>query len=176
MKLRIEKLNTVKSTNDEAIKKIRKKYLKPTIISAEIQTNGKGTMGKKWLSKKGNIFIFIFFRINEKKINYKQFSILNPYIVKNTLKKNIKQKIKIKLPNDLFIKSKKFCGILQEVISLKDKKYLIIGIGINSLTVPLSKNFNATSLVENSDQVIKNEDIISDIKKAYEKILSDINK
>jgi len=176
MKLRIEKLNTVKSTNDEAIKKIRKKYLKPTIISAEIQTNGKGTMGKKWLSKKGNIFISIFFRINEKKINYKQFSILNPYIVKNTLKKYIKQKIKIKLPNDLFIKSKKFCGILQEVISLKDKKYLIIGIGINSLTVPLSKNFNATSLVENSDQVIKNEDIISDIKKAYEKILSDINK
>ena len=176
MKLRIEKLNTVKSTNDEAIKKIRKKYLKPTIISAEIQTNGKGTMGKKWLSKKGNIFISIFFRINEKKINYKQFSILNPYIVKNTLKKYIKQKIKIKLPNDLFIKSKKFCGILQEVISLKDKKYLIIGIGINSLTVPLSKNFNATSLVENSDQVIKNEDIISDIKKAYEKIISDINK
>ena len=176
MKLRREKLNTVKSTNDEAIKKISKKYLKPTIISAEIQTNGKGTMGKKWLSKKGNIFISIFFRINEKKINYQRFSILNPYIVRNTLKKYIKQKIKIKLPNDLFIKSKKFCGILQEVISLKDKKYLIIGIGINSLTVPLSKNFNATSLVENSDQVIKNEDIISDIKKAYEKILSDINK
>ena len=176
MNLKIKKLISVKSTNDVAIRYIKKNNLKPSIILAKIQTNGKGTMGKKWVSKKGNIFMSIFFLINEKKITFDQFSILNPHIIKQILKKYTNQKIKVKLPNDLFIKNKKLCGILQEVINFKNKKYLIIGIGINSLSSPLSNTFKATSLVENSNLTIKNKDIINDIKKAYEKILSDINK
>ena len=40
-------------------------------------------MGKKWISQKGNLFISIFFEINQKKINFKQFAILNAFILKN---------------------------------------------------------------------------------------------
>jgi BirA family transcriptional regulator, biotin operon repressor / biotin---[acetyl-CoA-carboxylase] ligase len=176
MKFKIKYFTSVRSTNDEAIKYIKKNNLNPTIILAKIQTNGKGTMGKKWVSRKGNIFMSIYFMIDEKKIKFEQFSILNPYIIKKILKKYTDQKIKIKLPNDILIKSKKLCGILQEVISFKNKKYLIIGIGINSVVRPLSNNFNATSLLKNSNFAIKNKDIVNDIKKAYEKILSGISR
>ena len=41
--------------------------LKPTLITSLKQTKGRGTMGKKWISKKGNLFISIFFEINQKK-------------------------------------------------------------------------------------------------------------
>ena len=58
MKLKFIKLDSVISTNDEAIDLIKKKnFLKPAIISANNQKKGRGTHGRKWISKKGNIFI-----------------------------------------------------------------------------------------------------------------------
>ena len=70
MKFKIKYFTSVRSTNDEAIKYIKKNNLNPTIILAKIQTNGKGTMGKKWVSRKGNIFMSIYFMIDEKKIKF----------------------------------------------------------------------------------------------------------
>ena len=61
MKLKITKFSSVRSTNDEAIKMIKHNKLRPGIIVATNQSKGRGTMGKKWISKKGNLFISIFF-------------------------------------------------------------------------------------------------------------------
>lgn len=108
MKLKLLKFKSVKSTNDVALRLIKKRYYRPTIISSEKQTNGRGTMGKKWISKKGNLFLTIFFELNQKKIDFKKFAILNAYLIKAILVKNFSNKIKIKWPNDLLIEKKKF--------------------------------------------------------------------
>ncbi|OUX53012.1 MAG: biotin--[acetyl-CoA-carboxylase] ligase [Pelagibacteraceae bacterium TMED287] len=176
MKLKIFKLNSVKSTNDEAIKVIKKNNCTAGIICSKKQTKGRGTMGKKWISKEGNIFISIFFQMKNNKISFADFSLLNPYIIKSVLKKFSKYKIKIKLPNDLLIKNKKLSGILQEVIEFKKIKYLIIGIGINTVVAPQHKNFDSISLNKCSDKDVKNENIINEIKLAYEKILFGLTK
>ena len=63
MKLRLIKMKCVQSTNKVAIK-ILKKNPKPTLITALVQKNGRGTMGKKWISQRGNLFISIFFKMN----------------------------------------------------------------------------------------------------------------
>ena len=68
--------------------------------------------------------------------NFKQFSVINPHIIKRILNKYSNVEVKIKWPNDLFIKSKKVCGILQEIIKLENKSFLIIGIGINTKKNP----------------------------------------
>jgi len=47
MKIRLLKFKNVKSTNDVALKLIKKKKLTKLIISSEGQTQGRGTMGKK---------------------------------------------------------------------------------------------------------------------------------
>ena len=75
MKIKLIKFKSVKSTNDIAIKLIKKNKTQPTLISSEKQTKGRGTMGKKWISQKGNLFISIFFEINQKKsiLNNLQF-------------------------------------------------------------------------------------------------------
>ena len=52
---------------------------------SEIQTKGRGTMGKKWVSQKGNLFISIFFEMNQKNINFKHFATLNAFLLKNAL-------------------------------------------------------------------------------------------
>ena len=85
MKIRLIKFKTVKSTNDIALKLIKQKLSKPTLILSEKQTKGRGTMGKKWISSKGNLFLSILFSINSKKINYKQFAYLNAHF-KNELR------------------------------------------------------------------------------------------
>ena len=84
MKIKLLKFKKVKSTNEVAIKLIKKDLLKPTLIFSEQQTKGRGTMGKKWISSKGNLFLSILFN-KFKKINYKQFALLNAYLIKRIL-------------------------------------------------------------------------------------------
>ena len=49
MKIKIKKYIKVKSTNDIALKLIKKNYSEPTLIISEKQTNGRGRAGKKWI-------------------------------------------------------------------------------------------------------------------------------
>ena len=176
MKLRIIKMKSVISTNDIAIRLIKRNQFKPTLITSVIQRKGRGTMGKKWISQKGNLFISIFFEINEKRINFKQFAILNAYLIKKIIAKYSKKKIDIKWPNDLLINNKKVCGILQEVIFYKKKQFLIIGIGINTNVSPLSNKLRSTSLKEMTKKKINNNLIINEIKKKYQRLLQDIKR
>ena len=81
MKIKLLKFKNVKSTNDTALRLIKCNYSKPTIVTSLNQSKGRGTMGKKWISKKGNLFFTIFFELNKKKINLKHFAILNVYFI-----------------------------------------------------------------------------------------------
>ncbi len=168
MKLNLIKFKSVKSTNDEAIKIIRSKKNYQGIILSNLQTKGRGTMGKKWVSLRGNFFASIFFELKKNMPNYKEFSLINPVIIKKILKDYSRFEIKIKLPNDLLIKSRKVCGILQELIKVDKKSFLIIGIGINTLKSPNDINFKSISLSECSYKKINNYEILKNLKKNYE--------
>ena len=169
------KFKSVKSTNDRAIKLIQKSKHSSGLIVSDTQTKGRGTMGKKWISKKGNIFISIFFKANFTNIKIKNFLIINAKIIKKVLKSYTKKTISIKKPNDLLIENKKICGILQEVIEYNNNKFLITGIGINTSIAPCDRKLSATCLNEHTKKTIKNLEIINNIKNSYEKIINDLN-
>ena len=61
MKIKIKKYKKVKSTNDIALKLIKKNISKPTLVTSEKQTNGRGRVGKKWILKKRKSFYFFIF-------------------------------------------------------------------------------------------------------------------
>ena len=176
MKLRSLKFKIVKSTNDIAHILIKKKNIRPTIILSEKQTKGRGTMGKKWISKKGNLFLTIFFDISKKKIDFHKFAVLNAYLLKSILIKKFSNKIKIKWPNDLLYERKKICGILQETVINAGKKFLIVGIGINTNLDPKNSGFSSTSLKQITNKNIDNKKLFIMIKKNYEKLLFEANK
>jgi len=175
MKLRSFKFKSVKSTNDIALMLIKKANIKPSIILSERQTKGRGTMGKKWISKKGNLFLSIFFDISKKKIDFKKFAVLNAYLLKSILAKKFSNEIKIKWPNDLLFKKKKICGILQETVINGGKKFLIVGIGINTNLDPKNSNFLSTSLKHITNKNVDNKKLFIMIKKNYEKFLLKVN-
>ena len=168
MKIKIKKYKKVKSTNDIALRLIKQNISDPTLITAERQTNGRGRVGKKWISKKGNLFISIFFKFDQRKINFKQFSVLNAFLIKKIISKIIPRKINIKWPNDLLFDQQKFCGILQEVIRYNNFDYLIVGIGLNTNIDPQNKSFKSTSLKNILNKKINNQKILNNIISMYE--------
>ena len=171
MKIRLLKFQSVKSTNDTAVRLIKSKYSKPTIITSLKQTRGRGTMGKKWISKKGNLFFTIFFELEQKKINFKHFAILNANLIRCIISKEFKNKINIKWPNDILFKKKKICGILQETITYGKKKFLVVGMGINTNFSPNISSFSSTCLKYIINRNIDNNKLLFIIKKKYEKFL-----
>ena len=176
MKFKVIKFKKIKSTNDEAINLIKKKKFSPTIITTENQTNGRGTMGKSWISMRGNLFISMLFQLKKKEIDFKYFAFLNPFIIKKILEKYSKYEIQVKWPNDLLIKRRKLCGILQETIEYKSRKFLVIGIGINTFFSPKNKKFSSISLLNCNKKNFNNYIIFKKIKKFYENIVSDLEK
>ena len=176
MKVKSIKLHNVESTNDEAIKLIKKNISRATLITAERQSKGRGRMGKKWHSLKGNLFFSIFFEIDQKKISIKHHAKLNAYIMRKILSKYISKKINIKWPNDLLIEQKKVCGILQEIIIHNGKKFMIVGVGINTLLSPFFLKVQTTNLSNYSKKKIDNSKILQDIRITYGKFINQIKK
>ena len=124
MKLKKYQFKKVKSTNDVAIKKI-KSGIRSGIVLTETQTKGRGQYGKKWISYKGNLFMSIFFEINIS-TSIKDITYKNCEIIRKSIQKFTKKKIKIKPPNDLIINKEKICGILQETFFKNKKKFIIV--------------------------------------------------
>ena len=137
MKFEIFKFESCTSTNDIAINLIKKGRQECGCVYSDLQTKGRGTHGKKWISDRGNLFVSIFFPLRSNYPAFDEFSIINPIIISSVIKSFCKKKdINLKFPNDIFINRKKICGILQELITIKDKKFLIIGIGVNIISSP----------------------------------------
>ncbi len=170
MKIQVIKYNSVDSTNNVAIRRIKKGKIKPTLIIANSQKKGRGQYGKQWVSYKGNIFMTIYFNL-EKNIGIKPLTIKVYTLLKKSLEKFVNEKIKIKLPNDLLIKGSKVCGILQETVNYNNNKYFIIGIGINLTKSPKIVNKQVSFLQKYNNNKIKKIDIYKKIKKNFEKFI-----
>ena len=85
--------------------------------------------------------------------------------------KLVKKKIKIKKPNDLLINEKKLCGILQETIFYKSKKFAIVGIGINVDRSPIIVNYPTTYVNLYTKKKLTSAKIYNEIKKNFEKYI-----
>ena len=166
MVLKEFKYKKVSSTNDIARKKIKQGY-KSGIIIAETQSSGRGQYGKKWISKKGNLFFSIFFIIN-KKIQISKLVIKNLKITKKILNTYTKSKLIIKKPNDIRVDKKKICGILNETLFYNNLKYLIVGIGINITSSPNLKNYPTANLNEISNERVSKIKLLKKIIKSFE--------
>ena len=170
MKLKNFFFNRVKSTNNTAIRLIKNNY-KRGIVLSETQSKGRGQKFNNWVSQKGNLYISVFFEINNK-ISLRNILKKNLSIIKNILKKKINSFITIKKPNDILLNKKKVCGILQEIIFKKEKKFLIVGIGINISSSPVFINYETTYLNNYSKKKINKIQLFNEIKKKYENNLN----
>ena len=166
MVLKKFKYINVSSTNDVAIKKIKQGY-KAGIVISDAQSCGRGQYGRKWVSKKGNLFFSIFFIINKRmQISRLVASLLR--IIKKILLKYTNSNLNIKKPNDITIDKKKICGVLNETLFYNNLKFLVVGIGINIASSPNLRNYPTTNLNEITNRKVSKTKLLKKIIKAFE--------
>ena len=177
MKFKIFKFENVTSTNDVAVNLIKVKKKEIGCIYADVQTQGRGTKGKEWVSGMGNLFGSIFFPLKNNYPSFSEFSMINPVIISEVIKKFCrKKKISFKWPNDVFVDGRKICGILQELITSNDKKFLIIGIGINIVSNPnINTNYEATNIFLETKKKPTTEEIINHLITSYENFFRELD-
>ena len=124
-----------------------------TVVIADIQTNGKGTHGRKWYTDEVNNIAFSFFRqINCEIDKLDGLTTEMAQIILDIFKELYQVNLQIKLPNDIFYNDKKVGGILSETkVSGNIVKYIVVGIGINKCQTEF------TAEIKNIATSIKNE-------------------
>jgi len=177
MKFEIFKYQNVTSTNDVAINLISEKKKKSGCVYAETQTKGRGTHGREWISEKGNLFSSLFFSLKSNYPSFTEFTIINPIIISDVIKHFCNGKeVSLKFPNDIFVNKKKICGVLQEIITVDNNKFLIIGIGMNIISSPRIKNiYQTTNILSETESSPNLESLISMIISSYEKFFINLN-
>ena len=168
MKFKIFRFNKVKSTNNTAIRLIKNYNYDFGMILSDLQTNGRGQYGKKWISYKGNLFVSFFYNLKNFKISLNKLTKVNCLMVKKCISQYYKKKIYFKKPNDLLIQKKKICGILQEKVNKLNHTYLIVGIGVNLIKSPFLKNYPTTNLRELVNKDISKKKFELELKKIFE--------
>ena len=177
MKFEIFKLKSVTSTNDAAINLIKEEKKEVGCVYADKQIKGRGSQGKEWISDEGNLFGSIFFPLKNNYPPFNEFSIINPIIISGVIKHFCEEKnITLKYPNDVLVNEKKICGILQELINLDNRKFLIVGIGVNIVANPnINKKYLTTNILTETNKNPKIREIIDLIVFSYEKFFVNLN-
>lgn len=169
----IKYFNEIDSTQTEAKRNVEK-YENGTVVIADVQTAGKGTHGRIWHTRTDNIAMTIILKpeINIDKLE--GFTVAIAENIQIAIKELYGIELEIKLPNDLLLNKKKICGILTEVVSIKENvNEIFIGIGFNVNEKYFSSDIEsiATSLYQETKQVYCREEIICKILENIEQEL-----
>ena len=139
MKDIIEKFNFINLDETDSTNNFLKRNVESlpdlTVVTAELQTAGRGRMGKSFCSPKGTGAYFSILLKNNISVEIsKHLTVMAAVAVLEELQTVTDRDIKIKWVNDVYIDGKKVCGILTEGSvnpQSEQLNYAIIGIGIN---------------------------------------------
>ena len=126
-------VETTPSTNELA-KQIASKGAKShTVVIAETQTEGKGRMGRAWISEPSQSLTFsLILRPSVSPVHASKIALMAAVSVTQAVRECTGTDPKVKWPNDVLIGRKKVCGILTEMSAEFDTiEYVVCGIGIN---------------------------------------------
>ena len=140
------------STND-LIEKFARDGIKEGIaVFAEAQTNGRGRLGRKWISpRRKGLWFSLLLRPQLRPDEATQITVASATALRRAIQKVTGLKAQIKWPNDILIAGRKTAGILTELRAELDRiNYIILGIGVdvnlNPTDFPADLRKAATSL------------------------------
>lgn len=152
---------TITSTQDFAKQHAREFDPKQmTCITADVQTAGRGRKkGRKWVSKKGNLHMTLFFvaPLDPNLAQILTFSVAKVLEI-------IDVACQIKWPNDLLYDGKKICGCMVEKIP----DGLVMGIGLN-VNTPVATDQPTISLYDITNKKWALDPIVREITEEFTK-------
>lgn len=150
--VRISLFEDLDSTNEEARRQAQSGMSVPALIIADTQSAGRGRLGRSFYSPaKTGLYMSLLLRAKESFADNVQLTAAAAVATARSIETLCGVQTKIKWVNDLYLGSKKVCGILCESFSCSDgDRYVVIGIGINLSTedFPDELGNKATSLMQ----------------------------
>lgn len=145
--------DTLDSTNEEAKRLAGGGASHGAVIWARRQTNGRGRMGRNWISAEGNLFVSVLLSPEFPLDQCAQLSFVAAAAVAETLEAIVPdpKAIACKWPNDILCEGKKLGGILLESFTTPNmyggqRQWVAVGVGINIDSAPEHVMFPATCL------------------------------
>ena len=169
-------LDITDSTNLYAKRRINSGESLPFYVTAKTQTNGRGRLSSSFYSPKDTgLYLSVAIPYSED-FNIVSLTTKSAVAVTKILEKHTEKQIGIKWVNDIFIDSRKVCGILAEAVnSVETGKIIavVVGIGINLTTTdfPAEIKSSAGSLGTDIPKEILADEIVTQIFK----LISDNN-
>jgi BirA family biotin operon repressor/biotin-[acetyl-CoA-carboxylase] ligase len=140
------------STNDVVEKLARDGVREGVVVFAESQTQGRGRLGRKWVSPAHQgLWFSILLRPDFRPQLATQLTVASATALRRAIELQTGLAPEIKWPNDILLGGKKLAGILTELSAELDRvRYVILGIGVDvNLTAtafPADLRKTATSL------------------------------
>jgi len=100
---------------------------------AEYQQAGRGRRGRKWFSPFGsNLYLSMYWKLDQGPAAAMGLSLVIGIVMAEVLQRLGAEDVRVKWPNDLYLKDRKLAGILVELTGKTgDAAQLVIGAGIN---------------------------------------------
>jgi BirA family transcriptional regulator, biotin operon repressor / biotin---[acetyl-CoA-carboxylase] ligase len=121
------------STNDVIEKLARDGVREGFVVFAEAQTNGRGRLGRKWISpERKGLWFSVLLRPDLRPQEATQLTVASATALRRAIQSETGLKPEIKWPNDMLVGGRKVAGILTELSAELDRvKHVILGIGVD---------------------------------------------
>lgn len=126
-------VDEVSSTNNLAMEMAKEGAESGTVVVADLQTEGRGRLGKQWQSHAGcGVYLSIILRPKVELQDLAKITLVTGVALVETVACLVRARPMLKWPNDLIINDQKCAGILVESETrVGQSPLVIIGIGIN---------------------------------------------
>ncbi len=150
---KIHYLSEIDSTNIYARRRAEEGGQEGEIVIAEAQTQGRGRLGRRWVSPPHlNLYMSVILRPKLPPNQAPQITLMSAVALAETVQSFVPFAPEIKWPNDIKIGGRKLAGVLTESSCETDRvHFVILGIGVNVNfpweLMPESIRQSATSLM-----------------------------
>lgn len=155
-RLTIITAESVDSTNTRLMQCTRLEGMHGLMLAAELQTDGRGRQGRKWVMALARGLTFsLLWRFDRGLSGLAGLSLAVGVALARVLRA-LGVPVQLKWPNDLVLSQQKLAGILIEVSGeVNQPATVVIGIGLN-LKRPISADFSAAGLYEHGVNMSRN--------------------
>ncbi|MFA5101199.1 MAG: biotin--[acetyl-CoA-carboxylase] ligase [Candidatus Omnitrophota bacterium] len=160
----------VASTMDAATQLAQNKAPEGTVVVAEAQTQGRGRLGRSWVSPKyKGLYFSVIVRPDTQVGEIASITLMAAVSVCEAVRRTCGIDARIKWPNDIFLEQKKLGGILTEMNAGLDRvNYCVIGIGINVNGDKKTLVDGAVSLAQHSGSAVNRVELFRELLRQFE--------
>ena len=137
----------VGSTNDVALDSARQGDTDGLAVLAEFQTRGRGRQGRAWIGPpRANILLSVLLvDPPPSRLPHEALTIAAGLAVAEGIEGACGLRCSLKWPNDVLLDGQKLAGVLVELRQQKDRRCVVLGVGINANAAPPADQLDAAA-------------------------------